>query len=191
MAKDPFDIPWEDDAGAEDPIARAAALEQELAEARARAAAAEESAARARDDLVRRAAELDNARKRFARDYERACAAAAQGIVEKLLPVLDDLARAADAADADVNIPQHYVDALRLLHRCLFDILREAGLEPIAAARGDPFDAEVHEAVMVSCDPALPAGAVLAVLDPGYLFQGRLLRPARVEVCAPPSSPDE
>lgn len=159
-----------------------AAYAAELAE---RLAAAEEAAAAAREELLRRAADLDNTRKRLTRDYERSCAIAARGIVEKIFPVLDDLTRAIDAADADEAVPQHHVDAIRMLDRKIFDVLRGEGLEVILPGRGDPFNPEVHEAVLATCDAELPPDAVVKVLDRGYTFKGLLLKPARVEVCVP------
>jgi molecular chaperone GrpE len=156
--------------------ARVAALEEGLA-------AAEGAAAAANEELLRRAADLDNARKRLVRDYERSCVAAARGVVEKFLPVLDDLTRAIDAADADEAVPQHHVDSIRMLDRKMFDVLRNEGLEVIPAGRGDPFDPEVHEAVSVTCDPELPPNAIARVLGPGYKFKGVLLKPVKVEVC--------
>jgi len=159
-----------------------AAYAAQLAE---RLAAAEGAAAAAQDELLRRAADLDNARKRLARDYERSCEVAARGVVEKLLPVLDDLTRAIDAADADEAVPQHHVDAIRMLDRKIFDVLRGEGVEVINPGRGDPFDPEVHEAVLATCDAELPPNAVTNVLDRGYKFKGLLLKPARVGVCVP------
>jgi molecular chaperone GrpE len=147
---------------------------------------AEEEARAAKDELLRRIADLDNTRKRLAREHDRACAAAAQGIVEQLLPVLDDLTRAIDAADADEAVPQHHVDSIRMLDRKIYEVLRNEGLEVIRAQRGDPFDPEVHEAVAAACDPELPENAIVAAWDPGYKFKGVLLKPARVEVCVAP-----
>lgn len=170
------EIPWETAADVDALQARAAELEEKLA-------AAEEAAAAARDELLRRAADLDNTRKRLARDHERSCAAAARGIVEKLLPVLDDLTRSIDAADADEAVPQHHVDSIRMLDRKIYDVLRNEGLEAIPAARGEPFDPEVHEAVSATCDPELPPDVISRVVSPGYKFQGVLLKPAKVEVC--------
>jgi molecular chaperone GrpE len=161
------------------------AFRAQLAELEEKLAAAEEAAAAAKDELLRRAADLDNTRKRLLRDHERACAAAARAIVEKLLPILDDLTRAVDAADADEAVPQHHVDAIRMLERKIYDILRNEGLEVIRPERGDPFDPEVHEAVSVTCDPELPPNVVATIFDPGYKFKGLLLKPARVEVCVP------
>jgi len=161
----------------------AATGESVLAE---RLAAAEEAAAAAQEELLRRVADLENARKRLARENERNCAMASRHIIGKLLPVLDDLTRAIDAADADEAVPQHHVDAIRMLDRKVFDVLRGEGLEVINPGRGDAFDPEVHEAVLATCDPELPPGAVANVLDRGYTFKGMLLKPARVGVCVPP-----
>ncbi len=183
MDKDIFEIPVEE-AGADELKARLAAVEDQLA-------AAEAAAAAAREELLRRAADLDNARKRYARDYERACAAASRGVVEKLLPLLADLTRTVDAAGRDEAIPAHFVDALRMWERKIFDALAAEGLQPILAARGVPFDPEVHEAVIAACDPALAPGVIISVLEPGYTFQGALLKPARVEVCVAPAAPAE
>lgn len=171
-----MEIPWGDTADVEALKARLAELEEKLA-------AAEAAAAAANDELLRRAADLDNTRKRLARDYERACAAAARGIVEKLLPVLDDLTRAIDAADADEAVPQHHVDSIRMLDRKIYDVLRNEGLEATPASRGDPFDPEVHEAVLATCDPELPPDVIARVVSPGYKFKGVLLKPVKVEVC--------
>jgi molecular chaperone GrpE len=176
-----MEIPWAAGADAEALKARVAELEEKLA-------AAEAAAAAAKDELLRRAADLDNTRKRLARDHERSCAAAARGIVEKLLPVLDDLTRAIDAADADEAVPQHHVDSIRMLDRKIYDVLRNEGLEAIPAARGERFDPEVHEAVSVTCDPELPPDAIARVISPGYKFKGTLLKPTKVEVCVPGDS---
>jgi molecular chaperone GrpE len=172
------EIPVEEIRDVDELAAYAAQLAEKLA-------AAEGAAAAAQDELLRRAADLDNTRKRLARDYERSCEVAARGIVEKLLPVLDDLTRAIDAADADEAVPQHHVDAIRMLDRKIFDVLRGEGLEVINPGRGDPFDPEVHEAVLATSDAGVPANAVVNVLDRGYKFKGLLLKPARVGVCVP------
>lgn len=172
------EIPVEETRDVDEPAARAGELAEKLA-------AAEEAAAAAREELLRRVADLENARKRLARESERARAMASQGIIAKLLPVLDDLTRAIDAADADEAVPQHHVDAIRMLDRKIYDVLRGEGLEVISPGRGDPFDPEVHEAVLATCDAELPPNVVANVFDRGYKFKGMLLKPARVEVCVP------
>ena len=172
------EIPVEETRDVDEPAARAGELAEKLA-------AAEEAAAAAREELLRRVADLENARKRLARESERARAMASQHLIAKLLPVLDDLTRAIDAADTDEAVPQHHVDAIRMLDRKIYDVLRGEGLEVISPGRGDPFDPEVHEAVLATCDAELPPNVVANVFDRGYKFKGMLLKPARVEVCVP------
>jgi molecular chaperone GrpE len=187
MAQDrePFEIPVGD--AADEPnalLTRVAELEQRLA-------TAEEVAAREKLELLRKAADLDNARKRMARDYERACATASRALVAKLLPLLNDLHRAAAEAAADAAVPAHVVEALQTLAKRVSEALRAEGLEPVPCAPGDPFDPTLHEAVMVRCTPELPPQTVAAVLEPGYMFQGMLLRPTKVEVCVAPAEAAE
>ncbi len=176
MAKKKIEVPVDKGGGDGSAEDRIAALEERLA-------AAEAEAAAAREEMLRRAADLENARKRLTREHERRCAAAARSVIERLLPVLADLTRAIDAADADDAVPQHYVDAIRMLDRKIYDVLKAEGLEVVAVARGDPFDPEVHEAVITSCDATLEANTVVTALEPAYKFQGVLLKPAKVEVC--------
>jgi molecular chaperone GrpE len=177
--RDRVEIPIGDEEAPEGRPAPPDDLEEQLVRA-------QEEARAAKDELLRRIADLDNTRKRLARDHDRACAAAARGIVGQLLPVLDDLTRAIDVADADEAVPQHHVDSIRMLDRKIYDVLRNEGLEVIRAQRGDPFDPEIHEAVAAACDPEMPENVILSAWDPGYMFKGVLLKPARVEVCVAP-----
>lgn len=156
-----------------------------MAELEAKLAEAEAAAAQYREELLRRAADLENTRKRLLRDHERACAAAARRIVEQLLPLAEDINRAWERAAEDPAVPGPHAEALRLLAEKLGAILAAEGVEVVRVAPGDIFDPEIHEAVSVTCDPALPPGTVVGVLAPGYKFQGTLLKPARVQVCAP------
>lgn len=179
--KNRFEIPIDDDdASAED-------LQAQMAELEARATVAEQEAADAKADLLRRAADLDNTRKRLAREHERACAAAALDIVARLLPLIADLHRMIEGAAADAATPGHLLEALRMYEVRLADVLKSEGLEAIPCKRGDAFDPEVHEAVMTTCEDDLPAHAVARVLETGYLFRGSLLKPVKVAVCTGPA----
>jgi len=182
--KDRFEIPIDDVGDADKLLMRIAELEQRLA-------TAEEAAAEAKVDLLRRAADLDNTRKRLARDHERACAVAALNIVARLVPLLADLHRMIEGAGADVATPQHLLDALRMYETRLADVLKGEGLEPIPCERGDAFDPEVHEAVMTTCEADLPPHAVARVLEAGYNFCGTLLKPVKVAVCMGPAPEGE
>lgn len=156
--------------------ARLAELEEELAAARAEAEAAKE-------EYLRKAADLDNMRKRVAREEVEIRERAAERVIKQILPALGDLTRAIDETDADPAVPQHHVDAIRMLDRKVFDVLQAEGLEPIEAGPGTPFDPTVHDAVMGECSPDFEPNTIMKVLGPGYTFKGRLLVPAKVMVC--------
>jgi len=142
-----------------------------------RLAAAEAEAQAHLDDLRRLAAEFDNYRKRVARDHEALAARAAERLVKELLPVLDDLERALEAAEQHEEAKLE--DGVRLVHRALVEALRKEGLHEIAVDGG--FDPHVHEALL-SQPSEEPEGAVIQVLQKGYEMGDRVLRPARVVV---------
>jgi molecular chaperone GrpE len=129
------------------------------------------------DDLKRVAAEFDNYRKRVARDQQTLAARAHERLVKELLPVLDDLERALEAASEHQEAKLE--DGVRLVHRELQGALAKEGLEEIDT-NGD-FDPHVHEALL-SQPSDQDEGAILEVLQKGYRLGDRVLRPARVVV---------
>jgi molecular chaperone GrpE len=132
------------------------------------------------DHLRRLQAEFENYRKRVRREGDELRLRAGEDVVESLLPVVDNMARALEAA------AQHeegqLIAGLELVSSQLHDALAAHGLEEVPTAPGDPFDPTVHEAVMTQPSGDHHEGAVLQVLERGYLLHGRLLRPARVVV---------
>jgi molecular chaperone GrpE len=149
-----------------------------------RLAAAEAEAEQRLDDLRRLAAEFDNYRKRVARDQDAFARRAAERLVGSLLPVLDDLERALEAAARHEEATLE--DGVRLVHRALSEALRKEGLTEIAT--DGPFDPHVHEALLSQPSEA-PEGDVIQVLQKGYELGDRVLRPARVVVSA--GAPEE
>jgi molecular chaperone GrpE len=135
-----------------------------------------ESLQRERDDyldtLRRLQADFDNYRKRTLKQQTDMLERAAQGLVEKLLPVLD-------AGDLAVS---HGGDDVAPVVTLLAETLQREGLEKVAPPVGAPFDPTVHEAV--AHEPASEAGGpeVLTLLRSGYRWKGNLLRPAMVTV---------
>jgi molecular chaperone GrpE len=130
-------------------------------------------------DLKRVAADFDNYRKRVAREREALVARAHAGLVEAILPVLDDLGRALEAAG--LHEEAKLEDGVRLVHRQLSDVLAREGLQEIPT--DGPFDPHVHEALAAIPSEA-EEGTILEVVQPGYLLGDRVLRPARVVVAA-------
>jgi molecular chaperone GrpE len=141
-----------------------------------------EAATRQRDEyldsLQRLKAEFDNYRKRAQRDQEALVARAGERVVKELLPVIDDLERALQAAEQHEEATLE--EGVRLVHRSLADLLRREGLQEIET--DGPFDPHVHEALLQQPAEGAESGAVIEVLQKGYRLGDRVLRPARVIV---------
>ena len=132
------------------------------------------------DHLQRLQAEFDNYRKRVRRDQEQLRLSAAETVVESLLPVADNLRRAVEATREHGG--EQLAAGVALVQEQLVNTLAGHGLTEIAVEPGVPFDPEVHEAVMTQPSDDHDEGAVLQVMERGYLLHGRLLRPAKVIV---------
>ena len=129
------------------------------------------------NDLRRLAAEFDNFRKRAARDQESLVARAHERLVKELLPVLDDLERALEAAAEHEEAKLE--EGVRLVARELESALAKEGLVEIET--DGRFDPHVHEALL-SQPSEEDEGAILEVLQKGYRLGDRVLRPARVVI---------
>ena len=129
------------------------------------------------DTLQRVKADFDNYRKRVARDQEGLAARAHERLVKELLPVLDDLERALEAAAEHEEAKLE--EGVRLVHRELVEALTREGL--VEVETDGKFDPHVHEALL-SQPSEEEDGAVIEVLQKGYRLGDRVLRPARVVV---------
>ena len=129
------------------------------------------------NDLKRVAADFENYRKRVARDQEGLVARAHERLVKELLPVLDDLERALEAAAQHEEAKLE--EGVRLVHRELVEALAREGL--VEVETDGQFDPHVHEA-LVSQPSEREDGSVIEVLQKGYRLGDRVLRPARVVV---------
>lgn len=150
------------------------------------AALAEARAAtdKARDQLLRVAADFENFRKRATRDLEDARRRARQATLRELLPVFDNLERATGVTEA--TDAKAFAEGLQLVLRQFLDTLQKMGVERIDQT-GAAFDPTVHESLqMVESDDA-PAGSVLNVIQAGYRMGSELLRPALVVVSRGPA----
>jgi len=134
------------------------------------------------DHLRRLQAEFDNYRKRVQRDAEQHRLRAAEAVVESLLPVMDNMGRALDAAARHEE--GQLIAGLELVAGQLRATLEGHGLDEVPVAPGTLFDPNLHEAVLTQASSDYDEGAVLQVLERGYLLHGRLLRPAKVIVAS-------
>ena len=140
--------------------------------------AAEEAPAPADDAYLRLAADFDNYRKRVARESAQLSQRANERLLNELLPVLDDLERALEAAAEHEEAKLE--EGVRLVHRSLLGLVERHGLKEIET--NGAFDPHVHEALLAQPGEGAEEGSVLQVLQKGYTLGDRVLRPARVIV---------
>ena len=130
-------------------------------------------------DLLQRVqAEFENYRKRATRDQERLVAQANERLIRELLPVLDDLERALEAAERHEEAT--LVEGVKLVEQSLRKALVKEGLVEIET--DGQFDPHVHEALMTKPHAHTEPGSVLEVVQRGYRLGDKVVRPARVIV---------
>lgn len=156
-----------------DPQPDAGGLEAELA-------AAKEEAKQAQDRWMRERADLENFKRRSARERDDAVRFGTEKLVRDLLPVVDNLERAVAAAAQRGSDPS-LVEGVALVRKTLLDALERHGVSRVAA-EGERFDPNHHEAVAHVESAEHAANAVIAEHQPGYRLHDRLLRPAMVTV---------
>jgi molecular chaperone GrpE len=140
--------------------------------------AAEEPAPAPDESYLRLAADFDNYRKRVAREQVELTRRANERILNELLPVLDDLERALEAAAEHEEAKLE--EGVRLVHRSLLGLVERHGLSEIETEGA--FDPHVHEALLTQPAESADEGSVLQVLQKGYRLGDKVLRPARVIV---------
>ncbi|MFQ5702073.1 MAG: nucleotide exchange factor GrpE [Acidobacteriota bacterium] len=137
-----------------------------------------------KDLWIHSQADFENFKKRIERDRRHEETQAGAAVVRDLLSILDNLDRAVEGADHD----DPFVQGIILIHKQLREALERAGLERIEATN-EPFDPVFHEAVATEQTSAIEPNHVLSEVQKGYMFRGRVLRPALVKVSARPTSP--
>lgn len=133
------------------------------------------------DRLARLQAELEDIRKRAAKEQEEIREETLSDAVKLLLPILDSLEQALKHAD-DI---EQFKSGIRLIHRQLLDALRTMGVEQIPL-EGERFNPQYQEAIQVEDTSEAKDNQVLEVVQRGYKLKNRLLRPARVRVARNP-----
>ncbi|WP_313344157.1 nucleotide exchange factor GrpE [Stenotrophomonas sp.] len=131
-----------------------------------------------RSESLRERADLDNQRKRVARDVEQARRFANEKLLGELLPVFDSLDAGLTAAGAEASPLR---DGLELTYKQLLKVAAENGLL-LLDPTGQPFNPEHHQAISQVDAPGAAPGSVVQVFQKGYELNGRLLRPALVVV---------
>ena len=140
-----------------------------------------------RDSLARRTADFDNYRKRIERERAEAHNRVVAEVARKLLPVVDNLARALDA-ERSVEASEseefrHFLNGVELINKQLNDVLESLGVRPIPAV-GERFDPHIHEAVVTEATDEYEPDTIIQEMARGYRLGDKLVRPAMVKVAA-------
>lgn len=147
-------------------------------------AALREQAAANHDRYLRAVAELENVRKRAARDVENARRYGFERLAKALLPVIDSLG--AGLASSEQASAESLLDGKKATMRLLNSALEQVGIKELDP-HGEPFDPALHEAMAVAPSDEAEPGTVLEVFQKGYSIHDRLLRAARVVVAGEPA----
>lgn len=164
-------VPGTDDWGDAAPVNEIEALLGEVDQLRA-------TVVGLKDEALRERAELDNQRKRLARDVDMARRFANERLLSELLPVLDSLDAGLNAAGQDASALRA---GLELTMKQLLKVAGDNGLSVIDPL-GEVFNPDQHQAISQGDAKGAAPGSVLQVFQKGYLLNGRLLRPALVVV---------
>jgi len=149
-------------------------------------AQAQAEAARAKEALLRTAADFDNFRKRTRRELEEARRYGREDLLRALLPVFDNLERAIQSAQRSSDV-KAMADGLSMVQRQFVDALGREGVARVPTV-GQPFDPSMHEAIQqVETEEHAP-GTIIAEVQPGYKQGDRLVRAAMVVVARPKST---
>ena len=152
-------------------------------------------AAELKDRLLRTLADMENLRKRTAREVADAELRGITAFARDMLGVADNMRRALDAVTPEVRASAQagvtaLIDGVELTERELLKALEKNRVRQFAP-QGEKFDPNLHQAIFEVPDPSIPAGHVVQVVQPGYMIGDRVLRPAMVGVSkgGPKSAP--
>ncbi|MFY9610434.1 MAG: nucleotide exchange factor GrpE [Blastocatellia bacterium] len=137
------------------------------------------------DQLLRRAAEFENYRRRIERERTDAYQRARVEVLVEFLPVVDNFERALSSLEDSAGDAEALRHGVELIHKQFKDALAKFGLEPVNAI-GQTFDPHLHEAVTIEATDKHKENTVIEEFQRGYKIGDRLLRPAKVKVAATP-----
>lgn len=141
----------------------------------------------AKDEVLRAQADSQNVRRRAEQDVEKARKFALERFCAELLPVVDNLERALDAATGDDDVLNPIAEGVDLTLKSFRDALKKFHIE-VVDPMGEPFDPQFHQAMSMVENADVEPNTVIAVMQKGYTLSGRLVRPAMVMVSKAPGS---
>jgi molecular chaperone GrpE len=160
------------------------AAQESLQDAQAKLEAKERECKETYDRLLRMTADYENYKKRMSREMEDFRKYANQSLLKEILSVIDHIELAIQAADAPSGADTSMVEGLHLTLKEFLRILEKFNVKPIEAV-GQPFDPQMHEAILREACDRFPENTVVREMQKGYTIHNRLLRPSLVVVAAP------
>lgn len=130
--------------------------------------------------MLRKAAEFENYKRRTENDQLNLLKYAAESLIVKLLPTIDDLERSLSHISEETDV-QKIKEGIQLIYNKFMKTLDDQGVKKIESI-GKPFDVEFHEALMQRADESVPPHTVLDELETGYIYKDRVIRHAKVIV---------
>ena len=168
------DIEWNEEAESDEQEAKIAQLEAALL-------ASEAKIQEQQDGVLRAKAEVENMRRRTETEIDKARKYALNKFAEELLPVIDNLERAIQAADTENEAVKPLLEGVELTHKTFVDTVSKFGLKEINR-EGEAFNPELHQAMSIQESPDHESNTVMFVMQKGYELNGRVVRPAMVMV---------
>ncbi|PWI34516.1 nucleotide exchange factor GrpE [Vibrio albus] len=168
------DIDWNEESEQEIEEAQIAQLEAALL-------LSEAKVKEQQDSVIRAKAEVENMRRRTEQEIDKARKYALNKFSEELLPVIDNLERAIQAADAENEAVKPILEGVELTHKTFVDVVAKFGLKEINP-EGEAFNPEYHQAMSIQESPEHEPNTVIFVMQKGYELNGRVIRPAMVMV---------
>lgn len=141
-----------------------------------------ENVEREKEQTLRALAETKNFQRRASEETSRIMRYANEDVLSSLLPVIDNFERAIKLDDQDLTDElSKFLSGFKMIYSSLIKILNDYEVKEIIAS-GSEFDPNYHQAVITEKDETKPAGVVLEVLQKGYMYKDKVIRPAMVKV---------
>ena len=123
---------------------------------------------------------MENLRRRTQKEKEELVKYANERLIMNLLDIPDDLTNALQAAKQENSDKESVVQGIEMIYNKAFRLFENAGLKPLQTKVGDEFDVELHEALMQQPSDEIPEGCIIAIVQPGYILNDKVIRHAKV-----------
>ena len=133
------------------------------------------------DKLIRQNADMVNYRKRKEDEINKMLKFANEDIIKELLPIIDNFERAINNTENLTETEQKYLDGFKMIYCSILNIMEKNEVKPIDGSN-KPFDPTYHNAIMLEKNDNFESGMVIEVLQKGYLYKDKVIRPAMVKV---------